>query len=83
MVLVGNGGSKEGHDAIAHDLVHHPVIQVYGRHQAFEHRVENCTRLLGVAVGEQLHGALQIGKQHGDLLALAFEGGFGGENFLG
>jgi hypothetical protein len=28
---------------------------------------------LGVAVGEQLHGALEIGEQHGDLLTLAFD----------
>jgi hypothetical protein len=38
--------------------------------------------LFGVAVGEQLHGALQIGEQDGDLLPLAFEGGFGCQDFL-
>jgi hypothetical protein len=31
----------------------------------------------------QLHGPFLIGKQHGDLHALAFEGGLGGEEFLG
>jgi hypothetical protein len=28
-------------------------------------------------------GAFQIGNQHGDLLALALQGGLGGEDFLG
>jgi len=36
-------------------------------------RVEDLARLLGIAVGEQLHRALEIGEQHGHLLALAFE----------
>jgi hypothetical protein len=53
-----------------------------GNH-ALQHRVEELPRLLGIAVGQQLHGALQVGKQHRDLLAFAFEGGLGGEDFLG
>jgi len=39
-------------------------------------------RVLGIAVSEQLHGALEVGKQHGDLLALAFESRLGGEDLL-
>jgi hypothetical protein len=53
------------------------------RPNAFQHRVEELARLLRVAVGQQLHGAFEVGKQHGDLLAFAFEGSFGGEDFLG
>ena len=37
----------------------------------------------GIAVGEQLHRALEIGEEHGDLLALAFEGALRGEDLLG
>src|SRR5262249_61195301 len=40
-------------------------------------------RVLGIGVGEQLHGALEIGKEDCDLLALAFESGLGGEDLLG
>ena len=36
--------------------------------------IEELARLLGVAVGQQLRGALEVGKQHRDLLALAFQG---------
>jgi hypothetical protein len=56
---------------------------VDSRHHAFEHWVKNRLRLFGVAVGQQLHRAFQIGKQHRDLLALAFERRLGGEDFLG
>jgi hypothetical protein len=38
--------------------------------------------LFRITVGQELHGALQVGKQYGDLLALAFEGGLGGEDFF-
>src|SRR5262249_20355874 len=50
---------------------------------AFEHRVEELLRVLGVAVSQQLHRTLDIGEQHGDLLALTFKGCPGGENLIG
>ena len=31
--------------------------------------IEESARLLGVAVGEQFHGALHVGEEHGDLLS--------------
>ena len=36
--------------------------------------IEELPGLLGVAVGQQLHRALEVGKEHGDLLAFAFQG---------
>ena len=83
MVLVGEGSTEERHDPVAHDLVHGALVAVDGLHHAFEHRVEELARLLGIAVGEQLHGALQIGEEDGDLLALALERGAGAEDLLG
>jgi hypothetical protein len=56
---------------------------MHGGHEVFEDRVEELARLLGITVGQQLHRALEIGEQHGHLLALAFEGAAGGEDFLG
>jgi hypothetical protein len=55
---------------------------VHGGHEALQHRVEELPGLLRVAVGQEFHRALQIGKQHRDVLALAFEGTPGGEDFL-
>ena len=83
VVLVGERRAEERHDPVAHHLVDGALVAVDGLHHPFEHRVEELARLLGVAVGEQLHRALEVGEEHGDLLALAFEGGLGGEDLLG
>ena len=83
VVLVGERRAEERHDPVAHDLVDRALVAVDGLHHPLEHRVEELPRLLGVAVGEQLHRALQVGEEHGDLLALAFEGGLRGEDLLG
>jgi hypothetical protein len=50
---------------------------------AFEHRVEELLRVLRIAVSKQLHRALNIRKQHGDLLPLALEGCPRGEDLIG
>ena len=73
MIFMGNRRPKQRHNAIAHDLVHGPFVAVHGRHHALQHRVEELARLLGVAVGQQLHRAFEIGKEHRDLLAFAFQ----------
>jgi len=39
-------------------------------------------RLFGVAVGQQLQRAFEIGKEHRDLLAFPFEGALGGQDLL-
>ena len=75
VILVGNRRAEECHDPVAHDLVHRALVPVYRFHHPFENRVEKLPRLLGIAVGEQLHRALQVGEEYGDLLALAFQGG--------
>src|SRR5262245_47890875 len=44
-----------------------------GLHHAFEDGVEELARVLGIAVSHQLHRALEVGEEHGHLLALALE----------
>ena len=75
VVLVGERRAEERHDPVAHDLVDGALVAVDGLHHPLEHGVEELARLLGVAVGEQLHRALEVGEEHGDLLALALERG--------
>ena len=82
MILMGQGRAKERHDAIAHDLVDRALVAVHGGHHAFQDGIEELPGLLGVALGQQFHGAFEVGKQHGDLLALAFQGTAGGEDLL-
>ena len=83
MVLVGDRRAEQRHDPVAHHLVDGALVAVDGLHHPLEDRVEELPRLLGVAVGEQLHRALEVGEEHRDLLALALEGGLRGEDLLG
>jgi hypothetical protein len=53
-----------------------------GHADPFQHGMEKLARLLGIAIGEQFHRALQVGEEHRDLLALAFERCLGSENLL-
>ena len=39
MILVGDGRPEEGHDPVAHDLVHSALVAVHCFHHPFEHRV--------------------------------------------
>ena len=73
MIFMGNGRAEEGHNAIAHHLVDGALVAVHGLDHALQDRVQELAGLLGVALGQQLHGPLQVRKQHRDLLAFAFE----------
>ena len=56
---------------------------MHGLHHESQDRVQQAARILRIAVGEELHRALQVGEQHGHLLALALQGGPGREDLLG
>ena len=53
MILVGDRRAEERHDAVAHNPVHGPLVAVDCLDHAFEHRVEELLRILGVAVRNQ------------------------------
>src|SRR5262245_50548753 len=54
-----------------------------GFHHVLKDGVQELARLLGIALGEQFHRALEVGEEHRDLFALALEGRLGGEDLLG
>jgi hypothetical protein len=83
VVLMGQRRPKRGHDAVAHDLVDGAFVLVDGLHHALQHRIEEVPCLLGVPVGQEFQGPFQVGKQHGHLLAFAFQGTAGGQDLLG
>ncbi len=83
VIFVRERRAKQRHNPVAHHLVDGALVPVDGLHHPLKDRIEELARFLGVAIGHELHRALQIGEQHGDLLALAFEGGLGGEDLLG
>jgi hypothetical protein len=64
---------EQGHDPVAQDLVHCALVLVNALHHVLDHGVEEIASFLGIAVSEQFHGPLEVGKEHGDLLALAFQ----------
>ena len=74
VVLMGQGRPEQGHNAVPHDLIDRALIAMHRRHHAFQDGIEELPGLFRVAVGQQFHGAFEVGKQHRDLLALAFEG---------
>ena len=74
MILMRNGGTKQRKDAIAEGLCHVALIAMHRLHHQRQGRVDDLARLLGVEVFEQVHGALDVGKQGGDGLALAVGG---------
>ena len=63
--------------------MHRALVAVDGLGHAFDHRVEQqFLRGLGIAVGQQLHRTLDIGKQHRDLLPLTLKGRPCGEDLV-
>ena len=83
MIFMGQRRPKQGHDAVAHHLIDRPLVAVHRLHHQRQDRVEELTGLLGVAVGQQLHRALEVSEQDGDLLALAFQAQTGLQDFFG
>ena len=53
---------KEGHNAIAHHLVHRAFVPMHGSHHAFQHGIKELPRLLRVAIGEEFHGTFEVGN---------------------
>jgi hypothetical protein len=83
MVLVRERGAEERHDPVPHHLVDGPLVPMDGLHHPLEDRVEHLARFLGIAVGQQLHRALDVGEEDRDLLAFAGQGFPGGQDPLG
>jgi hypothetical protein len=83
VIFVGERRAEQRHDPVAHHLVHRALVAVHGLHHPLEHGVEELSRVLWITVGEQLHRALEVGEEDGDLLTLALERALRGQNLLG
>ena len=82
VIFVRHGRPEQGHDAIAQHLVHRPFKAVHGVHHALQRRIEECLGRFRIKVTNQFGRPFEVGKQHGDLFALAFQGTSGGEDLL-
>src|SRR6266542_705206 len=64
-------------------MIHRAFVPMHFFHHVLDHSVKKFARFFGITVGEQLHRAFHIGKQHRDLLAFSFERTFRVENLFG
>jgi hypothetical protein len=81
MILVGQWRPEKRHDPVTHHLVNGAFVPMDRLHHVLDDRVEELPRLLRVTVGEELHRALEVGKEDRDLFALALKGRLRGEDF--
>ena len=73
VVLVGKRRAEQRHDAVAGVLVDRPLEAMHALVQEVEESVQHPVPFLGAHALGQLHRVLDVGEQHRDLLALAFE----------
>ena len=82
VILVGNGGAKEGHNAVAQHLVHGAFIAVHRVHHGMQSRVQKLLGGFRIKATDEFQRVFEIRKQHRDLLALAFQDSAGRADFL-
>src|SRR3989441_4442855 len=82
VILVGDRGAEERHDAVAGVLVDGPLVAVDTVREDPEEAIEEAMPFLGIDALGELHRAREIGEEDGDRLALAFEGALPGEDLL-
>ena len=83
VVLVGDGGAEERHDAVAEELVDRALVAVHlGQHEV-EGAAHEPVHLLGVEALGQRGEPRDVHEEHGHLLALALERAARREDLLG
>src|SRR5207247_3943034 len=71
MVFVGDGGAKEGKDAIAGGLRHIALVAMDRVHHELKGGIDQAAGIFRIEVFNEIHRALDIGKEGGDYPALA------------
>ena len=83
VILVGDRGAEERHDAVTGVLVDGALVSVNAAREDPEQAIEQAMPFLGVDALRELHGAHDVGEEDGDQLALAPERTLGRKNLLG
>ena len=73
VVLMRDRRAEQRHDAIAQDPVDRALVAVHAVHHHAERRIQDPPGVLRIGVLDQRERTLDVGEQHGDLLALALE----------
>jgi hypothetical protein len=74
VILVGDRGAEERHDAVAGELVHRSLEPVDAVAEDLEVALHEPAPVLGVQALGQFHGADEVGEEHGHVLALTLDG---------
>src|SRR5207245_2167110 len=83
VVLVRDGRTEEGHDAVAGELDDRPLEAMHALGEDMEEAIHDAVPVLGVELLGEVHRAFHVGEEDGHLLALAFERAAGAEDLLG
>ena len=83
VILVRDRRAEQRHDPVAGELVDEALEALDPIREDLEEAVHDLRPRFRVELLRQLHRAFHVGEQHGDLLALAFEGGLGLQDLLG
>ena len=71
MILQGNWGTEQCHDAVAGELVHRAAIALHHRRRTVEDRGHDVAEPLRFQRGGQVHGADHIGEQNSHLFVFS------------
>ena len=82
MVLMGDGGAEQRHEAIAQELIDVAFVAMNGIDSELEEPVQNVVHGLRPELLGHLRRVRQIAEQHRDLLAFSLQDGAGGEDLL-
>ena len=83
MVLMGDGGAEQRHEAVAEELVDVAFVAMNGIEGKLEEPVQDVVHGLRPELLGHARRARQVAEQHRDLLAFSLQGGAGGEDLLG
>ncbi len=83
VILVRDRRAEQRHDAVAGVLVDRAFEAVHAVGEDREEALEDAVPRFRIELLGQLHRALHVGEEHGDLLALAFERGLRLEDLVG
>jgi hypothetical protein len=83
VILMGDGRAEERHAAVSGKLIDVALEALDGVAENAEEALHDLRPRLGVELFRELHRALHIGEEDGDLLALALDRGFRLADLLG
>ena len=73
VIFVGDGSPEQSHGAVAGELMHRALEAVYAFGDDLKEVLDDVEPLFRIEPRRKSHRALDVGEQHSDVLALAFQ----------